>query len=84
MKDIVGTISVILSGSYLIPQIIRIVRRKSASDISRLAFAMQFVSCSFFLWYCALIHDTVLVVMACINLAEIATILGLTFVYSTS
>jgi len=81
MKDVVGTVSVVLSGSYLLPQIIRIVRRKSADDISRLAFATQFVSCSFFLWYSALIHDTVLVTMAGINLVEIITILALTFVY---
>ena len=82
MKDVVGTVSIVLSGSYLLPQILRIVRRKSADDISRLAFATQFVSCSFFLWYSALIHDTVLVTMAGINLLEITIILALTFVHS--
>ena len=81
MKDIVGTVSVVLSGSYLLPQIIRLVRRQSADDISRLAFVMQFVSCSSFLWYSALIHDTVLVTMATINLVEIITILALTLLY---
>ena len=81
MKEVVGVVSVVLSGSYLLPQIVRILRRKSADDISRLAFGMQFVSCGCFLWYSALIPDTVLVVMAGLNLAEIATILALTFVY---
>jgi len=81
MKKVVGIISVILSGSYLLPQIVRIIRRQSADDISRIAFCMQFVSCGCFLWYCVLIQDMVLVAMAGLNLVEIATILAFTFVY---
>ena len=81
MKEVVGVISVVLSGSYLVPQIVRIVQRKSADDISRAAFGVQFVSCACFLWYSALLKDTVLVAMAGLNMVEIATILVLTFVY---
>lgn len=81
MKDVVGGISVLLSGTYLLPQIVRICRRQSAADLSRPAFALQFVSCCFFLWYNVLIDDDVLVLMAVVNLVEIATILLLSFVF---
>ena len=81
MKEVIGWMSIVLSASYMVPQLWKCYATASTKDISTTAFGVQFVSCTLFVVYNILDESWLMVTMGVINVVEILLMLIMCVVF---